>query len=143
MFFVNLLCPGVRAKGGSRLGGHTRGPPPMAPALAGTHADGVRIRAFCVSRHWTFPFAGGELAHRGTCPTLVLYLFKEINPPKSKYTHTLRGLGGAGGSNNYHENMKYFAKTSSRECYRFRRMITHTGPTCQEGRKAPEGSSRG
>ena len=28
MFFVNLLCPGVRAKGGSRLGGHTRGPPP-------------------------------------------------------------------------------------------------------------------
>ena len=81
MFFVNLLCPGVRAKGGSRLGGHTRGPPPMAPALAGTHADGVRIRAFCVSRHWTFPFAGGELAHRGTCPTLVLYLFKEINPP--------------------------------------------------------------
>ena len=81
MFFVNLLCPGVRAKGGSRLGGHTRGPPPMAPAWAGTHADGVRIRAFCVSRHWTFPFAGGELAHRGTCPTLVLYLFKEITPP--------------------------------------------------------------
>ena len=82
MFFVNLLCPGVRAtKRGVPAWGTHPGTPPMAPALAGTHADGVRDRAFCVSRHWTFPFAGGELAHRGTCPTLVLYLFKEITPP--------------------------------------------------------------
>ena len=26
------------------------------------------------------PVAGGELAHRGTCPILVLYLFKRNTP---------------------------------------------------------------
>ena len=89
MFLLkNLFFPDVRTKGGPGFG-DAPGDPPMAPALAGTHADGVRDRAFCVSRHWTFPFAGGELAHRGTCPTLVLYLFKEINP-KSKYTQRLK-----------------------------------------------------
>ena len=82
MFLLkNLFFPDVRTKGGPGFGDAPGDPPPMTPALAGTHADGVRDRAFCVSRHWTFPFAGGELAHRGTCPTLVLYLFKEINPP--------------------------------------------------------------
>ena len=83
-----MFCPGVRAKGGPGFGDAPGDPPPMAPALAGTHADGVRDRAFCVSRHWTFPFAGGELAHRGTCPTLVLYLFKEITPPNQSILTT-------------------------------------------------------
>ena len=27
------------------------------------------------------PYAGGELAPRGTCPTIVLYLVKRNNPP--------------------------------------------------------------
>ena len=35
------------------------------------------------------PVAGGELAHRGTCPTLVLYLFKR-NTPQIKVSPAAR-----------------------------------------------------
>ena len=102
LMFLLKFCfvPASARRGVPALGMHP-GTPPMAPALAGTHADGVRDRAFCVSRHWTFPFAGGELAHRGTCPTLVLYLFKEITPPNQSIL-TLQqqqsGLHRPGGS---------------------------------------------
>ena len=78
VYFTNSLAF-VLANWGPGFGEYTRGP--LRYCLTGAACGTRAAPGFCVCRRWTFPYAGGELAPRGPCPTLVLYLFKEINPP--------------------------------------------------------------
>ena len=73
--------------------GDTPGGPAELLPWPGSVPYSARPGLMCLST-LDVPVAGGELAHRGTCPTLALYLFKRNKPPRSKYTHTLRGRGG-------------------------------------------------
>ena len=103
---ILLIWPSSGRLGGPALGNSPA--PPFRQCLTGAARGGRAAPGFCVCRRWTFPYAGGELAPRGPCPTLVLYLFKRNKPPRSKYTHTLRGRGGCPIIENFIKTAPYF-----------------------------------
>ena len=51
---------------------------PRWPPFSSGSTPGILL---CLSALLGVPYAGGELAPRGTCPTLVLYLVKINKPP--------------------------------------------------------------
>ena len=72
------LISGERGPG---FGDTPGGPAELLPWPGGVPYS-ARPGLMCLST-LDVPVAGGELAHRGTCPTLVLYLFKR-NTPQNK-----------------------------------------------------------